>query len=118
MKAMILETYGPDSTFVAAELDMPTVGAGEVLVKVAATSVNTVDTMIRQLGQEQLPLSPDLPAILGMDFAGTVEAVGDGVIGFRCCQSNANPSPASRGIGALIQLEVGAIRRVRRFSSI
>ena len=82
MKAMILETYGPDAVFVAAEREIPTPKTGEVLVKVAATSVNTVDTMIRQLGQEQLPLSPDLPAILGMDFAGTVEALGEGVTGF------------------------------------
>ena len=82
MKAMILETYGPDAVFVAAERAVPKAGAGEVLVKVAATSVNTVDTMIRQLGQEQLPLSPDLPAILGMDFAGTIEAIGEGVTGF------------------------------------
>jgi alcohol dehydrogenase len=52
-----------------------------VVVRVAATSVNTVDTMIRQLGKD-LPLSPDLPAVLGMDFAGTVEAVGEGVADF------------------------------------
>ena len=82
MKAMILETYGPDAAFVPVEREIPKVDAGQVLVKVAATSVNTVDTMIRQLGQEQLPLSPDLPAILGMDFAGTIQAVGDGVSGF------------------------------------
>ena len=82
MKAMILETYGPDAVFVAAEREIPTPKTGEVLVKVAATSVNTVDTMIRQLGQEQLPLSPDLPAMLGMDFAGTIEALGEGVTGF------------------------------------
>lgn len=82
MKAMILETYGPDAVFVAAEREIPTPKTGEVLVKIAATSVNTVDTMIRQLGQEQLPLSPDLPAILGMDFAGTIEALGEGVAGF------------------------------------
>ena len=82
MKAMILEAYGPEATFVAAERDMPKAAAGEVLVKVAATSVNTVDTMIRQLGKAQLPLSPDLPAILGMDFSGTIEAVGEGVNGF------------------------------------
>ena len=82
MKAMILETYGPDASFVLAEREKPVAEPGQVLVKVAATSVNTVDTMIRQLGQEQLPLSPDLPAILGMDFAGTIEAIGDGVTGF------------------------------------
>ncbi|MEM7168400.1 MAG: zinc-dependent alcohol dehydrogenase family protein, partial [Planctomycetota bacterium] len=52
-----------------------------VLVRMAATSVNTVDTMIRQLGP-QLPLSPELPAVLGMDVAGTVEAIGDGVVDF------------------------------------
>ncbi|MEM9376684.1 MAG: zinc-dependent alcohol dehydrogenase family protein [Pseudomonadota bacterium] len=83
MKAMILESYGTDATFVAAERDMPKAEVGEVLVKVAATSVNTVDTMIRQLGQDQLPLSPDLPAVLGMDFAGTIESIGEGVTGFK-----------------------------------
>ncbi|MEQ9575953.1 MAG: zinc-binding dehydrogenase, partial [Rhodospirillales bacterium] len=37
--------------------------------------------MIRQMGKD-LPISPDLPAVLGMDFAGIVEAVGDGVTDF------------------------------------
>lgn len=82
MKAMILKEYGADAEFISTELDKPAVKAGHVLVRVAASSVNTVDTMIRQLGQEQLPLSPDLPALLGMDFAGEVAAVGDGVEGF------------------------------------
>lgn len=79
MKAMVLNTYGPASEFELAELPTPRVDPGQVLVRVAATSVNTVDTMIRQMGQDELPLSPDLPALLGMDFAGTVEAVGEGV---------------------------------------
>ena len=82
MHAMILNEYGDNATFEPADLPTPAIEAGHVLVRVAATSVNTVDTMIRQLGQENLPLSPDLPALLGMDFAGTVEAVGDGVSGF------------------------------------
>ncbi len=81
MKAMVLNQYGEHATFQAAELPMPVVKAGHVLVRVAASSVNTVDTMIRQLGPA-LPLSPALPAVLGMDFAGTIEAVGDGVSGF------------------------------------
>ena len=81
MKAMILPEYGENSVFELAELARPEAVAGHVLVKVAATSVNTVDTMIRQMG-EQLPLSPALPAVLGMDFAGTVVEVGAGVTGF------------------------------------
>ena len=82
MRAMVLQEYGDNADFQPAELPQPAAKAGEVLVRVAATSVNTVDTMIRQLGKENLPLSPDLPAVLGMDFAGTVEAVGEGVTQF------------------------------------
>lgn len=81
MKAMIINDYGEDAVFEPVEIDKPEIQAGHVLVKIAASSVNTVDTMIRNMGKE-LPLSPETPAILGMDFAGTVEAVGDGVDGF------------------------------------
>lgn len=79
MKAMILKSYGEDSPFEMSDLPVPAVAPGQVLVQVAASSVNTVDTMIRKMGQEELPLSPDLPAVLGMDFAGTVTTVGEGV---------------------------------------
>lgn len=82
MKAMILKEYGENAEFHPADLARPSARPGHVVVRVAATSVNTVDTMIRRMGQEQLPLSPDLPAVLGMDFAGIVEAVGDDVTGF------------------------------------
>ncbi|QDT89821.1 zinc-dependent alcohol dehydrogenase family protein [Gimesia algae] len=81
MKAMLIHNYGDDAVFEAAEVDTPEVKSGHVLVKIAASSVNTVDTMIRKMGQE-LPFAPDAPAILGMDFAGTVEAVGEGVSGY------------------------------------
>ncbi len=81
MKAMLINAYGDDAVFEAADVETPEVKDGHVLVKIAASSVNTVDTMIRQMGKD-LPLSPDTPAILGMDFAGTVEAVGDGVEGY------------------------------------
>ena len=81
MKAMVLNEYGDGAKFQLTEVVQPSVKAGHVLVRVAATSVNTVDTMIRKMGKD-LPLSPDLPAVLGMDFAGTVEAVGEGVTHF------------------------------------
>lgn len=78
MKAMILNQFGSEDLFEAAEIAKPQVKAGHVLIKVAATSINTVDTMIRAMG-EALPLSPALPAVLGMDFAGTVQETGEGV---------------------------------------
>lgn len=81
MKAMILNAYGDNAEFRLTELSRPDVETGHVVVRVCATSVNTVDTMIRQMGKD-LPLSPDLPAVLGMDFAGTIESVGEGVAHF------------------------------------
>ena len=81
MKAMVLNEYGDKAEFQLTEVSRPSAKAGHVVVRVAATSVNTVDTMIRQMGKD-LPLSPDLPAVLGMDFAGTIEAVSEGVTGF------------------------------------
>jgi len=81
MKAMQLQAYGANADFVMNDIPTPSATPGHVVVRVAASSVNTVDTMIRQMGKD-LPLSPDLPAVLGMDFAGTVESVGEGVTDF------------------------------------
>jgi len=81
MKAMIVKSAGSSDVFESAQLEKPALKDGHVLVSVAATSVNTVDMMIRQMGKA-LPLSPDLPAVLGMDFSGTIESVGEGVVGF------------------------------------
>ena len=79
---MIINKYGKDAVFEKQEIEIPNLKAGELLIKIAASSVNTVDTMIRKMGKE-LPLSPDNPAVLGMDLAGTVEAVADDVTDFK-----------------------------------
>ncbi|TXF85999.1 zinc-dependent alcohol dehydrogenase family protein [Neolewinella aurantiaca] len=81
MKAMLINTYGETAKFEATEVDKPKTKEGHVLVKIAASSINTIDLMIRNMGKD-LPLSPDLPASLGMDFAGVVEEVGEGVDGY------------------------------------
>ena len=81
MKTMTLTAYGPEASFTETDLPRPTAGPGQVLVRVKATSVNTIDTMIRDMGAD-LPLSPALPAVLGMDFAGIVEEIGEGVTGY------------------------------------
>tara|TARA_B100001063_G_scaffold65272_1_gene59241 strand:- start:674 stop:1663 length:990 start_codon:yes stop_codon:yes gene_type:complete len=81
MKAMIVNTFGSTDVFELSEIAKPQIKPHHVLVSIKATSINTVDTMIRQMGPE-LPLSPAAPALLGMDFAGVVEDVGEGVTTF------------------------------------
>jgi len=83
MKAMILNSYGEQSIFESIELNKPQIKTGHVVIKVAATSINTVDTMIKQMGEELAGLSPTLPALLGMDFAGTITEVAENVTEFQ-----------------------------------
>ncbi len=81
MKAMTITAYGENAKFEVADLPKPIATLGHVVIRIAASSVNTVDTMIRFMGAD-LPLSPALPAVLGMDFAGVIDAVGEGVTEF------------------------------------
>ncbi len=59
-----------------------TPGAGQVLVRIHASSVNPLDTKIHS-GTAAHTRHP-LPAILGLDTAGVIEAVGPGVHRFHC----------------------------------
>lgn len=63
------------------EVDTPALGAGELLVKVAGSSVNGFDLSVIS-GRLEGMMEHRFPLVLGMDFAGTVEAVGEGVEGF------------------------------------
>ncbi len=82
MKAMVINNFGKADEFESAEIPKPEIKAGHILVRVAASSVNPVDYKIRELGTT-LPFAPTLPAVLGMDFAGTVEAIGEGVTAYQ-----------------------------------
>jgi NADPH:quinone reductase-like Zn-dependent oxidoreductase len=79
MHAAILDHH--DTAFRVAAVSLPQPGPGQVLVRIAASAVNPLDTKI-QMGQAAHARHP-LPAILGLDMAGTVEAVGAGVTAFR-----------------------------------
>ncbi|MEO1129753.1 MAG: zinc-dependent alcohol dehydrogenase family protein [Planctomycetota bacterium] len=81
MKATLLHSYSDGALLQPGEVDTPAVKPGHLLVRIAASSVNTVDTKIRKMGGPG-GLAPQTPAILGMDFAGTVEAIGDDVHGY------------------------------------
>lgn len=81
MRAQIIRENGGPEVLEATEVETPRAGAGQVLVEVAASSVNTADLMARSMGPV-VDFIPTPPAVLGIDFAGTVVAVGDGVEGF------------------------------------
>lgn len=79
MTALVLETHG--GPFRLTDVARPVAGPGQVLVRIRASGVNPLDTKIRA-GQAAHARQP-LPAILGIDLAGTVEAIGPDVTGFR-----------------------------------
>ncbi len=79
MKAMVLKSFGGPESFELCDVPKPVPQAGQVLVRVHATSINPLDYQVRR--GDYLDLVP-LPAITGHDVSGVVEAVGPGVMAF------------------------------------
>jgi NADPH2:quinone reductase len=79
MLAAVLDA--PNAPFRIAAIPRPQAQPGRVLVRIGASAVNPLDLKIRagQAGHARQPL----PAILGIDLAGTVDAIGDGVTAFK-----------------------------------
>jgi len=79
MKAMFYTEAGGPEVLQYADVADPEPGAGDVIVDVAATSLNRLDVVQRN-GWFQMP-GFVYPHVAGMDVAGTVSAVGDNVTG-------------------------------------
>jgi NADPH2:quinone reductase len=73
----IAETGGPEVLRLA-DIDVPAPGAGEIQLRQTALGLNYIDTYHRS-GLYPLPM----PAVIGMEGAGVIEAVGPGVKGFK-----------------------------------
>jgi NADPH2:quinone reductase len=80
MKTIRVYEFGDPAVMKMEEVPDPTPGPGQILVKVEAIGVNPVETAIRE---GKYSVEPDLPYTPGTDAAGTVEALGDGVTGFK-----------------------------------
>jgi NADPH:quinone reductase-like Zn-dependent oxidoreductase len=78
MKAVRFHEHGDSDVLRYEDVEQPVPGAGEVRLRVAATSFNPVDGGIRG-GYLQGPFPVTLPHTPGIDVAGTVDALGDGV---------------------------------------
>ncbi len=81
MKAIVVHEYGGPEVLKFEEYPDPVPGPGEVLVRVAAASVNPIDYKRRAgLTKDFYPLQ--FPGLIGVDMAGTVVKVGPGVEAF------------------------------------
>ncbi len=81
MKAVRYHRYGGSEVLVYEDAPRPVPSAGQVLIKVAATSFNPVDAGIRG-GYLAQVYTISFPHIPGVDVAGTIAEIGDGVRGW------------------------------------
>lgn len=78
MQAMQFAEYGGPEVLHLVDADEPHAGPGQIRIAVRAAGVNSIDWKIRSgFMREQAPL--DLPAGTGLDAAGVVDEIGDGV---------------------------------------
>ncbi len=75
MKAAVIGGYGGRERLEIREVPRPEPGAGQILIRVRAASVNPIDWKLRR-GSFRLVMPAKFPLVLGFDAAGVVEAVG------------------------------------------
>jgi NADPH:quinone reductase-like Zn-dependent oxidoreductase len=81
-RAVLIRAYGGAVAAQVAEIAKPVAAAGQVLVRVRAAGVNGIDWKVREgYVRDAFPLQ--LPAVLGIELAGVVEALGPGASRFR-----------------------------------
>ncbi|WP_174503910.1 NADPH:quinone oxidoreductase family protein [Acidiphilium sp. C61] len=80
MRAIRCEAWGGPETLLLRDLPDPVPQAGEVLIRVHAAGVNFPDVLIIQ---KKYQVQPELPFTPGAEIAGEIEAVGEGVTGYK-----------------------------------
>jgi len=96
MKALLSHEPGGPETLRLDEIPDPSPGAGELLVRVRACSINYPDVLIVE---DKYQLKPPRPFAPGSEIAGEVDAVGEGVEGW----SPGAPLIAATGYGGLVE---------------
>ena len=79
MRAVVLRDYGGFDRLRLEEMEIPAVGAGEILIRNRAVGVNHCDTDVRR---GVFGVAQSFPHVMGVDSAGEVAAVGANVQGF------------------------------------
>jgi NADPH:quinone reductase-like Zn-dependent oxidoreductase len=101
MKAVVLHEYGGPDKLKYEDVPDPVASEGQVLVRMAATSVNPIDYKMRSgAAKDRFPL--EFPAILGRDIAGIVRELGPGVTQFK-------PGDRVMGVGSKTYAELTVV---------
>jgi NADPH:quinone reductase-like Zn-dependent oxidoreductase len=118
MKAVIFNRYGPPETLSLREVPVPRPATGEIRMRVIATTVNRTDTATLRahpfFARAMTGLLRPKMQTLGMDFAGIVDELGDGVIAFQLGDRVFGVSPDQFGAHAeyLCLPADGAVARI------
>ena len=84
MRAIQIDSYGGPEVVVRRELPIPSPGSGEVLIRLAWSGINFMDIHTRQGKYARSRTYPQtMPTTLGIEGAGTIVALGEGVSGFK-----------------------------------
>lgn len=96
-RAVRLESFGGPEVLNIREVPAPQVGAGEIRVRVAAAGLNPMDWIMTADADTAARFGLGLPVGFGTDYAGVVDQVGEGVVGF---------APGDRVFGAALSRAV------------
>lgn len=105
MKAIVLKAFGGPESFELCEVPKPVPNAGQVLVRVHATSINPLDFQIRRGDYSDFV---QLPAITGHDVSGVVEEIGPGVTIFSPGDEVWYTPQIFKGLGSYAEYHVAA----------
>lgn len=115
MKAFVLSRYGGPEEMGMQEVPRPNPKRGEILVRVKAAGLNPVDFKTRE-GKLKIILPYPLPAVMGNELAGVVEAIGENVTKFEI-GDRVFARTAKNGMGAFAQYATVAENLAARIPS-
>jgi NADPH:quinone reductase-like Zn-dependent oxidoreductase len=110
MKRIQYHRYGGPEVMRLENFELPRPGKGEVLVRVMAAAANPMDWKIRN-GEMRIMTGRSFPRGLGNDFAGVVEAVGEGVTRLRAGDAVLGGT-SLKGAGAFAEMVIAKEKAV------
>jgi NADPH2:quinone reductase len=97
MHAMVVSCFGGPEVLTESELPDPTPGPGEVTIDTSHAAVGLIDIILRRGDMKDKPGLPQPPYVPGGEVAGTIRAIGDGVVGFSVGEPVVSMSQATLG---------------------